>query len=1052
MVEHLASLAVPDSPPDHVKLLPNGQPNNESKANLDKKERLLVFANEQKADFIKLLVLLQWSKNVDEVSKTISINYWLMLRRQAYWNVIGSMAQLKRESPAFQIPNPDLKTAAEVLSRGRVSYFPRLGYDRQKDLSNKQILRVLKSLNQALTVQLALSDDPPPQLRMFRVHDGRATFSVRDEFELDVSTLDESLASPVRMVDFRFCFQPSPHIPERLRSEIEHLSNSNIDQGGLRRCYEFLHELALSYKLAEFHKQALELSRNQWARNLHVEQIRRNLVVQYWSERQAGKSWVEFGIASGRRKHTTTEVDSSSFLEVKCSWQGSRVDSLQLHLNESVLSFEDVLRQVIAQHTTQLFDSIYDRLVLTPLYANGELSVEQSLSYEEPEECSLVVQISRSSHVQLKVDPVTGLVVLSPVSERTERLQFEINRVQGISDEVVSKLLNFRCSVVEGVVLTGISGTKWEALRSCKFSQAEVKSIFGRPIVRMNMFRQSQWAFDYALAVTHSQDGDYWWLLQQIPVIASNAQTRYKVLRSQRIEVTEDLSSAYFARLADYSMGLICLQRNADFFREANQKFDLRSFPDFQRQYELPQLLFDLDLAKPAFSRPSLRGGGSDHQVAAQTATDSPTSLQKDVKVSFGGMDQSGDKAVMIAQYEIRAKSAVLRRLNSSVLGADVTLNPRNRIVTIRVETPIADVAIPEVVSKAVDLERVVSTVDQIHCLPGLKLKTVSNSRISLIYHEAPPTELGLDIIFASGSPAPRLDFLPHGANPHQILSAAYVKLFTADDKPFGATMRNLITNLDLTLPLLTYLRKLEQHPGLSNSVGQQAFAAESEHPLRVHVLVRSETHFGIQYFTAARQAPKEVKNDSLPNMLARFEIYNHVHTSNRPVWTLRAALEEFQSYSRPSFSAPELLTKVKQEIFFHRPDVKVRWITLDSGAACDTDQPEPLLQTLHEVLLNWVKQAASSGLKAATSQDPNKIKGSQEMPNPNKFNQPNGTSTKGPGVKGLAGRPQAPTTAVPNGANKMQRPPAHAPGARTMPNNAKTNAKNSQKEVITLD
>ncbi|KIW90493.1 uncharacterized protein Z519_09139 [Cladophialophora bantiana CBS 173.52] len=1056
LVTQLASMPVLELPPEQAKLLPNGLPNNQSKTNLDKKDRLLKFSNDQKADFIKLLVLLQWSKNVEEVSKTISINYWLMQRREAYWNAIGSMALLKQESSGFQIPNPDLKTAAEVLSRGRVLNFPRLGYNPQKDLSSRQILRILQSLNRALSVKLALSEDLPLHLRRFRIHDGRATFTVPTEFELDVSVLDESLDSPFRVVDFRFSFQPSPHIPDQLHSEIELYANSNIDREGLRGCYDFLHELALSYKLAELHKQAIDLARKQWSGNLRVELIRRNLIVQYWPERQFVKGWIEIGITSGRGKQASTKVESTPFLEIKWMRQGKRVDSLQLHLDDAVLCFEDILRQVIAQNSTQILDNIYDKLVLTPLFANADLFLEQSLSYEDPEECSLTIQITRSSELQLKVDPVTGLLVLRPVTERTERLQYEINRIQGVADDIVSKLLNYRCSIMESMVLVGILGTRWEVLRSFKLSQAEVKALFGGPVPRINMLRQNQWTLDYTLAITHTADGDHWWLLQQVSAGALDSPARYRVLHKQRIEIKEELCSAYFDRLAEYSMGLIFLQRNVDFFRDRKEKFDLRPLPAFGRHYELPEISFDLDMARPAFSKQFLPPAASAGASPLQMANSPPKSAtaQKGIQVRFGGVDRSTNKVRAIAQYQHQASSAVLRYLEESILDASVTLNPEDRIVMIRVATPIAEAAIPEIVDKAMDLEKIVSTVEQIHRLPGLKLKTISHSSFTIAYHEGSPTKLELRIGFPSGNQAPQLDFFPAQENPHQFLAAQYTKLIAASHGPFATRIRDFLTSLTLTLPLLTYLRNLQQKHGLEPERLQQTAPPEQEDHLRVHILVRNATAFAIQYFTPAGHAPKDVKADSQPHMLARLEILHHINVARKPMWLVRAALEEFQSYSRPSYSTPELGLKLKQEIFT-RSDGQSKWLALDKAAACMADQPEPLLQAMHDLLWDWAKLAKSSEGKVLNNQASNKAKAAPAHAHATNVNLPNGTNSRiSAPMKAPPGKMQPPSSAIPNGANvKTQRPPANFPGGRTMPPNHKANANTAQKqEVITLD
>lgn len=1042
LVDQLAAIQIPEQPPEQAKLLPNGMPNNQTKSNLDKKERLLKFANDQKADFIKLLVLLEWSKDVEEVSKTISINYWLMRRREAYWNSIASIAALKQEASGFQIPNPDLKTAAEVLSRGRVLSFPRLGYVPQKDLSNKQILRVLRSLNRSLSIKLALSDDLPSQLHSFHVHDGRATFTVPNEFELDVSVLDESVDSQFRMVDFRFAFLPIPHIPESLHSEIERYANANIDRDGLRGCYEFLHEMTLSYKLAEFHKQAVELSRNQWSGNIRVEFIRRNLIVQYWSERQVGKSWIEVGISSGRERTNVSSPDPQPFLEIKWMRQGKRVESLQLLLNDSVLCFEDILRQVIAQHSTNILDSIYDKLMLTTLFAEAELSLEQDISYEEPEECSLMMQIGRTSHLRLKVDPVTGLLVMSPVTERSERLQYEVNRIQGVADEVVSKLLNFRCSIMEAAVLAGLQGTTWEVLRAFKFSQTEVKALFGGPVVRINMFRQPRWGLNYALAVTHSQNGDHWWLLQQLHANGPDSQSRYQVIRGQKIDVKEDLSSAYFDRLAEYSAGVICLQRNADFFQARKEKFDLQPFPSFERNYKLPELAFELDMARPAFSKQLLSPNsahGANPIPTAKSTTSASKSPQKSVRVRFGGVDPSSGKVTTIAEYQNQASTGVLRRLDESILDGDVILNPQDRTVTIQVKTSITDVAIPAIIDKAIDLEKIVSTVEQIHRLPGFKLKTITNSTFTIVYHHGPPHELGLKLAFESGSQVPQLDFFPAKDNPHQLLSTQYAKVFAASPAPFATKIRDFLTSLTLTLPLLTYLSNLQQKHGVELKATGSSAPGQQENRLRVHVLVRSATAFAIQYFMPPGPGPRDVGSDSQPQPLARLEILQHINASRKPMWLVRAALEEYQSYSRLAYSTPELGAKLRQEIFT-RADGQSKWLALDKAAACMADQPDVLLQAMHDLLSDWVKQGNGSGGDSKTANPATASGNTASLPNgPNKASQ-----TKAGNKAAAAANPTGP-----NGATKGQR--GSIAGSGRGPTKVNTNAAKKQ-DVITLD
>ncbi|KAK4942893.1 mediator complex subunit [Elasticomyces elasticus] len=1034
MVEQLAAIHVPEQSLDQTKALPNSLPNNQTKANLDKKDRLLRFANDQKVDFIKLLVLLEWSRNVEEVGKTISINFWLMGRRQAYWNTISSLALLKQESAGFQVPNPDLEVAAEVLSKGKVANFPTLGYVPQKDLSPKQILRLLNHLNHALSVRLALSDDLPPQLRKFHIHNGRVTFVVHNEFELDMSILDESPESQFRMVDFRFAFSPAPHIPDALHSEIERYTNSSIDRDGLQGCYLFLHELVLSYKLAEFHKQALELSRSQWAGNLRVEMIRRNLIVQYWTERQANKSWLEVGIASGRGVPNTVANEPLPCLEVKWMCRGKRAESLHLSLDESVLCFEDILRQVIAQHSTQILDSVYDKLVLSPLFSNAELSLEQTVSEEDPEECTLTMQLSRVSHLQLKVDSVTGLLVISPVSERSERLQYEVNRIQSVADEIGSKLLNFRCSIMEAAVFAGITGTRWEVMRAFKFSQAETRTLFGGPQVRINLFRQPQWGSGFLLAITHAQNGDYLWLLQQPDITGSKSQALFQVLRTQRVEVREELSSAWFERLGDYVTGLISLQRNADYLEQQKIKFNLPPFPPFAMKYMLPELTFELDMATPGFSRQS----GS----SARLSTGSLPGAGKTIKLRFEGIKGADGLIETVAQFRHKASSAALQYLDNltsvkgtSILANDISLDSKTGMVTLRVASSVVEVAVPHVVEQATKHERNLATIEQVNRLPGLALHTESNDSFTIEYASTGAvTALSVNMAFSGGSHQPQLWFYPAEVNPHVLVTAQYARLFQNVHVPFAERVRNFLTSLTLTLPLLTFLHKLQKEHGIEQK-GSQPTSQNSETGIRVHLLVRNATAFGLQYFTPARRVPQDVATNMQPHLLARLEILQHINSLNKPMWLVRAALEDFQSYSRPAYSTPSLRTKLRQDIFA-RADAQSKWLALDNAAACMAEQPESLLQAVHDVMCSWAKQSIET---QAPNQEVKNHNGGQE-------NLPKGTNKPK-----TSGKVQGNSNVVPNGSVKQQRPPNLNTGRPAVAGKAPTGPPKN-KEVITLD
>lgn len=95
-----------------------------SAASAHKRVQWLNFANTNRERFIKLLVLLQWSQHVGEVSKIIDLFAWMREQEMHYNNVDDMMGYMKREMHPEKLPNPDLNTALEILSTGQSSQMP----------------------------------------------------------------------------------------------------------------------------------------------------------------------------------------------------------------------------------------------------------------------------------------------------------------------------------------------------------------------------------------------------------------------------------------------------------------------------------------------------------------------------------------------------------------------------------------------------------------------------------------------------------------------------------------------------------------------------------------------------------------------------------------------------------------------------------------------------------------------------------------------------------------------------------------------------------------
>ena len=122
-------LASMPSPPSTV----NGNGNGAHFANgaddnsvdsLKKKINLLKFAEDTHASWTKALVITQWSRVHKEVSKLIDLKVHLDSQRTFYDAAVYDLSEVKRSLIHARVPNPDLKTAVEVLSTGKASWMP----------------------------------------------------------------------------------------------------------------------------------------------------------------------------------------------------------------------------------------------------------------------------------------------------------------------------------------------------------------------------------------------------------------------------------------------------------------------------------------------------------------------------------------------------------------------------------------------------------------------------------------------------------------------------------------------------------------------------------------------------------------------------------------------------------------------------------------------------------------------------------------------------------------------------------------------------------------
>jgi len=119
-IEELAKILIPQA-----SLNGNaGTAEDNSEENQNKKANLLHFIQDMHGKWVKALVISEWSRKAGHVSKLIDLNVHINEQLAKYDQGLDFMGHIKRGLYQARLPDPDLKTALQVLSTGQAPWFP----------------------------------------------------------------------------------------------------------------------------------------------------------------------------------------------------------------------------------------------------------------------------------------------------------------------------------------------------------------------------------------------------------------------------------------------------------------------------------------------------------------------------------------------------------------------------------------------------------------------------------------------------------------------------------------------------------------------------------------------------------------------------------------------------------------------------------------------------------------------------------------------------------------------------------------------------------------
>ena len=704
-----------------------------------------------------------------------------------------------------------------------------------KPLSKKELLGVLRKLNTLLTVRLNLHEDVPEEMKDFTIASGRATFHVKDEFELDLSIAEEDPSSQLYFVDFRFTFAPcGANLPEGpLRNHIEGRVNDLLRREGLSACYRFLHDLVLTHKLSILRKQGYEMARSHWSENIRVEAVHRSIVVQYWLTRPGGKSWLEIGIRKGRPKGAGYSLlPDNPYIAIRCFRHGKEVVDHNVQLNLADLSMEAILKQVITKHTNYIFKEVKRQMKRQAIFSLHLLFVKHRAHPYEPTECSLKVQLLHSKDVAIVQEPISGSFALSPPSQLHTVFERQLNGLKDPAFEAASRLGNLRAITASEHVELRTKMCGWRKAKNYSPNLETLKKLFGSDQVRVRFFKPRGWNNSWILAFTASSSGDQWWIVEtqeptSDPGLSSQASQGYQPFR-RALEIKPNDSSAL---VFDPTFDLLqIVEKTAAAL--VLQFVDCRELTGRKIEYGQRQP----SAASKELAVPDLCIRLPENVLASPSnAKHPPPWCHEYIKSSFLGLSRSRTQIRTVVSGRLMDKISYVDSV-SERMDPTLAFHPQSGTFAFRLGASIGESTIPELLERLARIRKLINFIDTIR-KHGFSCSTVSLTSLTFAYGGF-STEADTDISegFSTTISFPsegnmRLSF--EARSPHLCI-ADFLNSILND--PTGQGLDDVARTLRATFPVLRTLYSLESCYQVENSTS------------RFHLLPRSATCYRIRY------------------------------------------------------------------------------------------------------------------------------------------------------------------------------------------------------------
>ncbi|KXS98391.1 hypothetical protein AC578_4640 [Pseudocercospora eumusae] len=780
-------------------VLPHTTDTNE--ASLSKKRLLMDFASNQRDRFIKTLILSDWARDAEEIARLIDIQLWAARQADAQRFAINFFYSTKQDMRVAKMPNPNIEAALELLSTGKTSRFPDLGYLPPKRLSAKQLLKTLKGMNVALIERLNLHEDLPPYFNDFSVANGRATFRVPDEFEVDVSVADEDPSTPFYFIDIRFLFAPTPSLSDDgLRMHLEERVNAALASSGLQGCYDFLHRYVLAHKINALRAQASKLLRDKWFDCLQPEMHRQVFTLQYWRGQRAAKSWIELGISSGKQKGAKSRRPPTPRNSFRWFRQGQEVKDHNIDIDWQNLDLASTLASVTAKHTQWLLHSIKERFDILA-GQNSQVDAQLKTSDTDPDDCQLAFSLAGlPKPIVTRFEPITGRISVSPPNRNAQQAEKFINGTANA--DAGRALAEVLARSVQDRLIPMADAAGWTSVDQSRIVvPPATKAMLGADAIRRSLYKCSQgWGDAWALYVHFGLEGEKWFVVRIQESIEQGRPVRF-MSTARRLNLPSTLANLTQASL-----------RHIQEVAEAEVSFAV-----------LIQELNDSRLEYRIESTSSLtkRGADSEPGLAIYFSMNTPTKpsgskasllpfkLASWIRLIPSTLTNVED-GVAEVRHDVRFTvdpskfQHLSEHLTNSTRKSDIAMNDSGAL-GLKVNVPFGKPYFAMIQRRLTHCDRLNYYLELLKQF-GYRCTDVGLDVLSFVYSDV--HDLAAQITFdKNAAQSAKLKLSPINSNPHQRIRVALEKSY---NRAKNRGLTQLAWDLRVTLPLLRLFDKLE--------------------------------------------------------------------------------------------------------------------------------------------------------------------------------------------------------------------------------------------------